>query len=72
MLKAKICDLINYGKIAHLHGARIMLMNDRIKLGLPLTTDLTIFHLDFTIVKDNYKEMYSKLVRDIDIYPKLV
>lgn len=69
MLKAKIYDLINSGKITHLYGPHTMLECDRVEPEVPITNNLTVHHLYFMTFKDSYDDIYFKLVQAKILHP---
>ncbi|KAF3621328.1 hypothetical protein FXO37_32870 [Capsicum annuum] len=46
-----------------------MLACNTVEPGMPITSGVTICYLDFTTFKDNYEEIYFKLVRAKILYP---
>lgn len=70
VLKGKICDMIKSGKLAHLYGSYAMLTCDKIKLGTPITNGVAIHRVYFSNFKENYKDIYVKLVQSRILYPK--
>lgn len=44
--------------------------NDKVKQGTPITHGVTIHPVDFISFKDNYKDIYEKLVQEQILHPK--